>query len=215
MPSPIDTPGRFSFYSYFHCLHTVAILVVISYLVFDLQNSIIANTDINEGNFAYAHIFSDTENAVTKNVDGKYQVAFLSYPPTPLVNDTSTKLNFSIMENNTDAPNLLTSLVIMDKVTGSVVEQTPYKFHQFGDVTYPYIFQNEGKYTVAVQVKINGDPKYESSPLVASFDVSVQNMEKLSNTFQQVILYYVTPILALIVGIVIYIESKRGRKTKK
>ena len=215
MPSPIDTPGRFSFYSYFHCLHTVAILVVISYLVFDLQNSIIANTDINEGNFAYAHIFSDTENAVTKNVDGKYQVAFLSYPPTPLVNDTSTKLNFSIMENNTDTPNLLTSLVIMDKVTGSVVEQTPYKFHEFGDVTYPYIFQNEGKYTVAVQVKINGDPKYEFSPLVASFDVSVQNMEKLSNTFQQVILYYVTPILALIVGIVIYIESKRGRKTKK
>ena len=48
------------------------------------------------------------------------------------------------MENNTntDAPNLLTSLVIMDKVTGSgIVEQTPYKFHEFGDVTYPYIFQ--------------------------------------------------------------------------
>ena len=215
MPSPIDTHCRFSLYSYFHCLYTVAILVVISFLVFDLQNSIIANTNINEGNFAYAHIFSDTENAVTKNVDGKYQVAFLSYPPTPLVNDTSTKLNFSIMENNTDAPNLLTSLVIMDKVTGSVVEQTPYKFHEFGDVTYPYIFQNEGKYTVAVQAKISGDPKYESSPLVANFDVSVQNMEKLSNTFQQVILYYVTPILALIVGIVIYIESKRGRKTKK
>jgi hypothetical protein len=215
MPSPIDTRGRFSLYSYFHCLHTVAILIVISFLVFDLQNSIIANTNINEGNFAYAHIFSDTENAVTKNVDGKYQVAFLSYPPTPLVNDTSTKLNFSIMENNTDAPNLLTSLVIMDKVTGSVVEQTPYKFHEFGDVTYPYIFQDEGKYTVAVQAKINGDPKYESSPLIASFDVSVQNMEKLSNIFQHVILYYVNPILALIVGIVIYTESRRGRNTKK
>ena len=168
MPSPIDTHGRFSFYSYFHCLNTVAILVVISFLVFDLQNSIIANTYFNEGNFAYAHIFSDTENAVTKNVDGTYQVAFLSYPPTPLVNDTSTKLNFSIMDNNTDAPNLLTSLVIMDKETGSVVEQTPYKFDEFGDVTYPYIFQNEGKYTVAVQVKTNGDPKYEFSPLVAS-----------------------------------------------
>ena len=65
------------------------------------------------------------------------------------------------------------------------------------------------------QARINGDPKYESSPLVASFDVSVQDMERLSNTFQQVILYYVTPILALIVGIVIYVESKRGRKKKK
>ena len=215
MPSPIDTHGRFSLYSYFHCLHTVAILVVISFLVFDLQNSIIANTNINEGNFAYAHIFSDTENAVTKNVDGKYQVAFLSYPSTPLVNDTSTKLNFSIMENNTDAPNLLTSLVIMDKVTGSVVEQTPYKFHEFGDVTYPYVFQDEGKYTVAVQAKINGDPKYESSPLVASFDVSVQNMEKSSNLFSQIMLFYVTPIMAVIVGTIIYIDRKREKPKKE
>jgi hypothetical protein len=30
----------------------------------------------------------------------------------------SPKLNFSVMENNTDVPNLFTSLVIMDKNTG-------------------------------------------------------------------------------------------------
>ena len=39
------------------------------------------------------------------------------------------------MENNTDVPLLFTSLVIKDKNTGEIVEQTPYKFHQVGDVS--------------------------------------------------------------------------------
>jgi hypothetical protein len=49
---------------------------------------------------AYAHIFTDTPNTVTKNI-GKYQIVFLPYPNMPLVNDNSTKLNFSLLENNT------------------------------------------------------------------------------------------------------------------
>jgi hypothetical protein len=186
-------------------------IITLSFLVLNLYNTIINN---NTGNSAFAHIFSDTENAVTKTVNGKYQVAFLPYPATPLVNDTSTKLNFSIMENNTDAPNVFTSLVIKDKNTGKIVEQTSYKFHEFGDVTYPYVFQNNSKYTVTIQAKINGDPKYESSPLVASFEISVQNVEKLSNFFQQVLLYYITPIMAGIIGIIIYAENIRGRRKK-
>src|SRR5215204_195309 len=214
MPSTSDMHDHYPNYSHFYCLRTIAIIVVISLVVFNFQNSNISNTDISKGN-AYAHIFTDTENAVTKNVDGKYQVSFLPYPVGLLVNDTSTKLNFSIMENNTDVPFLFTSLVITDKNTGSVVGQTPYKFHEFGDVTYPYTFQKDGEYRVAIQAKINGDPKYKSQPLIAGFDVKVQDMQKMTNSFQQLMLFYITPALAGIVGIIIYAENRRGRKRKE
>ena len=213
MPSPSDIHGHYPNYSYFHCLHTAAIIVVISLIVFDLQNSVISN--ISEGNFAYAHIFTDTENAVTRNVDGRYQVSFLPYPAGLLVNDNSTKLNFSVMENNTDAAFLFVSLVITDRNTGKIVEQTPYKFHKFGDVTYPYTFRDDGEYKVAIHVKMNGDPKYKSQPLIASFDVEVQDMQKMTNSFQQIMLFYITPALAGIVGIIIYVENRRGRKRKE
>lgn len=190
------------------------VIVTISFLIFDLDIFSSNNETNNNEGIAYAHIFSDTENAVTKNVDGKYQVSFLPYPTALLVNDTSTKLNFSVMENNTDVPFLFTSLLITDKNTGNMVEQTPYKFHESGDVTYPYTFQNDGEYKVAIQAKINGDPKYESRPLTAIFDVSVLDMQKMTNSFQQLMLFYVTPILAGIVGIIIYAENIRGRKRK-
>jgi hypothetical protein len=213
MPSPSDIPSHYLKFSYFYCLRTVGIIVVISLVVFNLQNCNIFN-NMNKG-IAYAHIFTDTENAVTKNVDGKYQVSFLPYPVGLLVNDTSTKLNFSIMENNTDVPLLLTSLVITDKNTGSVIGQTPYKFHEYGDVTYPYTFQKDGEYKVAIQAKINGDPKYKSQPLMASFDVAVRDMQKMTNSFQQIMYYYIMPALAGIVGIIIYSENRRGRKRKE
>jgi hypothetical protein len=210
-----------SSFPYFLTQHSIHIIVVVfaivtfSFLIFDLQHAIISSTSgTTKDGIAYAHIFSDTENSVTKNVDGKYQVAFLPYPSTPVVNDTSTKLSFSIMENNTDVPNLFTSLIILDKNTKSIVEQTPYKFHEFGDVTYPYTFRSDGDYEAVVQTKINGNPKYESSPLKASFDISVQNMEKSSNLFSQIMLFYVTPVMAIIVGTIIYIDRKREKRKK-
>jgi hypothetical protein len=214
MPSPSDVHSYYPKYSCFYCLRTVAITAIVSIVVFSLQNSNISNPSISKG-IAYAHIFTDTENAVTKYIDGKYQVAFLPYPAGLSVNDTSTKLNFSVMENNTDVPLLLTSLVITDKSTGRIVEQTPYKFHEFGDVTHPYTFRGDGEYKVTMQAKINGDPKYRSQPLIASFDVKVQDMQKMTNSFQQLMLFYVTPILAGIVGIIIYAENIRGRRNNK
>ncbi len=213
-----DTSCIFLYYLSYHGIHIISIVIVIitvSFLIFDLQHAIISNSNIRNNGIAYAHIFSDTENSITKNVDGKYQVAFLSYPATPLVNDTSTKLNFSIMENSTDVPNLFTSLTILDKNTKSIIEQTPYKFHEFGDVTYPYTFRSDGEYTAEVQAKINGNPKYESSPLKASFDVSVQNVEKSSLLFSQIMLFYVTPTMAVIVGTIIYIDRKREKRKKE
>jgi hypothetical protein len=104
----------------------------------------------------------------------------------------------------------------MDKNTGERVEQTPYKFHEFGDVTYPYIFKNDGDYNVAIQAKINGDPKYDSSPLIVSFDVSVRDTEKMINSLQQIMLFYLIPALAAVVGSIIYIQRKREvKRTKK
>ena len=213
-----DTFGSFPYFLTYHSIHILIIvfaIITVLFLMFDLQYAIISSTSgITNDGIAYAHIFSDTENSVTKNVDGKYQVAFLPYPSTPVVNDTSTKLSFSIMENNTDVPNLFTSLIILDKNTKSIVEQTPYKFHEFGDITYPYTFRNDGEHTAVVQAKINGNPKYESSPLKASFDISVQNMEKSSNLFSQIMLFYVTPVTAVIVGTIIYIDRKREKRKK-
>ena len=198
-----------------HLKPIIIVIVTIFFLIFGLDIFGSNNEINNNEGIAYAHIFTDTENAVTKNVDSKYQVAFLPYPAGLLVNDTSTKLNFSVMENNTDVPLLFTSLILTDKNTGKIVEQTPYKFHEFGDVTYPYTFRDDGEYKVAIQAKINGDPKYKSQPLIASFDVKVQNMQKMTNSFQQLILFYVTPILAGIVGIIIYAENIRGRRNNK
>jgi hypothetical protein len=213
-----DTCSSFSYFLTHHSIHILVIaigIITVSFLISDLQHAIISSTSgtANDG-IAYAHIFSDTENSVTKNVDGKYQVAFLPYPSTPVVNDTSTKLSFSIMENNTDVPNLFTSLIILDRNTKSIVEQTPYKFHEFGDITYPYTFRSDGDYTAVVQAKINGNPKYESNPLKASFDISVQNIEKSSNLFSQIMLFYVTPVMAVIVGTIIYIDRKREKRKK-
>ena len=187
------------------------IIFMISILVFSLDNIITMDNNKNNKNIAYAHIFNDTENAVTKDVDSRYQVSFLPYPIGLKVNDTSTKLNFSIMENNSDVPLLFTSLLIKDKNTGETIEQTPYKFHEFGDVTYPYIFQKDGDYIVSIQAKINGDPKYETQPLIASFDVSVQDMQKLTSTLQQIMLVYLTPVLAATVGGIIYIQHRREK----
>jgi hypothetical protein len=213
-----DICSSFPYFLTYHSIHIIVIIfaiISVSFLMFDLQYAIISSTSgTTSKGIAYAHIFSDSENSITKNVDGKYQVAFLPYPSTPVVNDTSTKLSFSIMENNTDVPNLFTSLIILDKNTKSIVEQTPYKFHEFGDVTYSYMFRSDGDYTAVVQAKINGNPKYESNPLKASFDISVQNMEKSSNLFSQIMLFYVTPVMAIIVGTIVYIDRKREKRKK-
>jgi hypothetical protein len=156
---------------------------------------------------AYAHIFTDTPNTITKNID-KYQVVFLPFPNIPLVSDNSTRLNFSLMENKTDVYNVFVSLIIKDKESGNIVEQIPYKFYEFGDITFPYIFQNVSDYIVTFQARINGDPNYKVTPLKANFDISVVNPSKIP--FIAWILSFI-PILAVIPGILIYIFFKKKK----
>ncbi len=173
--------------------------------LYDISNLII----YQEKNLplAYAHIFTDTPNTITKNID-KYQVVFLPYPNIPSVNDNSTKLNFSLMENKTDVYNVFVSLIIKDRNSGNVVEQIPYKFYEFGDITLPYTFQNVSDYIITFQARINGDPKYEVNPLKANFNISVVNPSEIP--FIAWILSLI-PILAVIPGILIYIFFKKKK----
>jgi hypothetical protein len=159
---------------------------------------------------AYAHIFTDTPNTVTKNIDN-YQIDFLPVPNIPLVNDNSTKLNFSLLENNTDVYNVFVSLIIKDRNSGNVVEQIPYKFYEFGDITLPYTFQNVSDYIITFQATINGDPKYEVNPLKANFDISVVNPSEIPFITWIISL---TPVIAAIAGIVIYIDFFKKRNNR-
>jgi hypothetical protein len=143
---------------------------------------------------AYAHIFTDTPNTITKNIDN-YQIVFLPFPNIPLVNDNSTKLNFSLMENKTDVYNVFVSLIIKDRNLGNVVEQIL------------YIFQNVSDYIITFQARINGDPNYKITPLIANFDISVMSSEI---PFISWILSLI-PILAVIPGILIYIFFKKKK----
>ena len=157
--------------------------------------------------FAYAHIFTDTPNTITKNID-KYQIVFLSYPNILLANDNSTRLNFSLTENKTDVYNVFVSLIIKEKNSGNVIEQIPYKFYEFGDITFPYTFKKVGDYIVTLQTRINGDPKYEVNPLIANFDISVVKHGEISFNAWIISL---TPIIAAIAGIVIYVDFFKKR----
>jgi hypothetical protein len=190
--------------SLFFFIFYIFIAAVFLFL-YDISNLII----YQEKNLplAYAHIFTDTPNTITKNID-KYQVVFLPYPNIPSVNDNSTKLNFSLMENNTDVYNVFVSLIIKDRNSGNVVEQIPYKFYEFGDITLPYIFQNVSDYIITFQAKINGDPKYEVNPLKANFDISVVNPSEMSFIVWTLSLI---PILAVISGILIFIFFRKKK----
>src|SRR5688500_11326853 len=90
------------------CIHHHHVFLIFYIFIAAVIVSDTTNINIHEEKnlpLAYAHIFSDTPNTITKNID-KYQVVFLPYPSVPLPNDNSTRLNFSLMENKTDVYNV-------------------------------------------------------------------------------------------------------------
>ena len=156
-----------------------------------------------DGHLAYAHFFGATKTV------GNYQIVFQPFPFVPFVGDNSTTLNFSILDsNNSNVNNVYAALIIKEKNTGSIVGQIPYKFYEFSDITFRYPFQNVGNYVVTFEAKINGDPKYQNSPLTSNFDISVSNLRQII-PFDQLMLYYVTPSTAALAGIVIYMISRK------
>ena len=97
--------------------------------------------------------------------------------------------------------------MITEKNFGTTVEQIPYKFYEFSDITIPYIFENSTDYTVTLKTRIAGDNKYQATPLVASFDVAVSDPYILI-PFNELMLFYVTPVTLVIAGIMIYLHAK-------
>lgn len=130
---------------------------------------------------AQAHFFGETVDAG----DG-LQVVFAPYPSAPIGdNNSTTQLNFSVLQKGANLYNIHSAVVITDKRTGEQVAQIPYKQYEISDITIPYVFKNTGDYVVTLKTRIPGDAKYQSNPLVASFPISVisQIQSMLSNGY--------------------------------
>ena len=154
-------------------------------------------------NLAYAHIFPGTPNAVFIEKDG-YQIGFLPYPKNPKVNDTSTLLNLNVQKNGNDVTNTFVSLIIMDINTEKIVDQVPYKFHEFADISYPYVFKNEGKYSLSLLTKIAGDEKYENNPLIVTFELDTEGIVNKITNANSIIIYSVIALTIIICIVFIY-----------
>ena len=163
--------------------------------------------DNPSNNLAYAHIFPGTPNSVFLEKDG-YQIGFLPYPKNPKVNDDSTLLNLNVQKNRNDVSNTYVSLIIMDKNANKIVHQVPYKFYLFADMSYPYVFKNEGKYSLSLLTKIAGDEKYEDNPLIATFDLDTEGAANNISNLNSIIIYSMVALAVVTVGI-IFIYKKR------
>jgi hypothetical protein len=151
---------------------------------------------------AQAHFFGET-----RLVD-EYQIIFMPSPSVPQVGSNMTYLNFSVLRNNSNIFNVFSAVVITEKSSGKVVEQIPYSLYEFSDISIPYIFQEPGSFVITLQTRIAGDEKYQTTPLVASFDIMAENPGQ-GIPIDELMLYFVTPAAIAITGIVIYLYSKK------
>jgi len=162
----------------------------------------------NSNNLAYAHIFPGTPNSEFVKKDG-YQIGFLPYPKNPIINDNGTLLNLNVQQNGNDVSNTYVSLIIMDKNTKKIVHQVPYKFYVFADMSYPYMFKNDGEYSLSLLTKISGDEKYENNPLIATFDLSTEGASKNDN-INSIIIYSLIALVVVVTLIsIIYLKKKK------
>ncbi len=169
-------------------------VLLISFTIFSYEHSFRSDEIIN---LAYAHIFPGTPNAVFIEKDG-YQIGFLPYPKNPKVNDDATLLNLNVQENGNDVGNTFVSLIIMDKNTNKIVHQVPYKFYSFADMSYPYVFKHEGKYSLSLLTKIAGDEKYENNPLIVTFQLDTDGIVNKISSANSIIIYSVIALSIII-----------------
>jgi hypothetical protein len=154
-------------------------------------------------NLAYGHFFGLTQNI------GNYQVVFSPYPSAPVAGDNSTRLNFSVLDNNTDnIYNSYSALVIKEKQSGNITDQVPYKLYEFSDISFPYTFPKPGDYVVTLETRVQDDPMYQASPLVAEFPITALVPPQVI-PFDELMLFYVTPAAAVIAGLAVYLHSKK------
>lgn len=156
----------------------------------------------NGSQFTSGHFFGTTKNI------GDYQVIFAPYPPLPFAGDNSTLLNFSILDkDNQNVNNIFASIIVKNKVNGSIIQNIPFKFYEFSDITFPYTFKDIGDYQVSLLVRINGDPKYSQTPISIDFDISATNPNQVIPT-HELIAYYLVPALVVIAVIVVFLKRK-------
>ena len=185
-------------------LLSLFIIINVILILLSIESFRVDPLGYQENNLAYAHIFGGGQTI--KNID-KYQIKFRTSPSVILAEDNSTtRLNFSIQQNNTDVYNVFAALTIKEKNPDRVVAQIPYRLYEFGDITFPYIFEKSADYQVILQAKIAGDPKYEEDPIVINYDVSV------GISFNEFIIYFVLPIIVAITaaGLIYYLVSKKS-----
>ncbi len=143
----------------------------------------------------------------TKNI-GNYQIVFAPYPALPIAGDNSTLLNFSILDkDNKNLNSINASLIIKNKLNGTIIHEFPIKFYDFSDVTFPYTFKEIGDYQLTLLVKINVDPTYSQTPLSVDFDISAANPNQIIPT-NELVIYYLLPGLAAVAAVVAYLKHK-------
>ena len=189
-----------------HFLHTILmsvqkILYIRNVFLLILFLFVFLN-EYGHSQFILGHFFGTTKNI------GNYQIVFAPYPSLPFAGDNSTLLNFSILDrDNQNVNNIFASLIIKNKLNESTIQNFPFRFYEFSDITFPYTFKEIGDYQVSLLVRINGDPIYSQTPISADFDLSATNPNQVIPT-HELIAYYVVPALATIAVIVVYLRHK-------
>jgi hypothetical protein len=156
----------------------------------------------NGSQFTSGHFFGTTKKV------GDYEVIFAPYPSLPFAGDNSTLLNFSILDKeNQNVNNIFVSLIIRNNSDGAIVQNIPFKFFEFSDVTIPYTFKEIGDYQISILVRINGDPTYSQTPISVDFDLSTANPNQIIPT-NELIAYYLLPGLSVVAIITVYLKHK-------
>jgi hypothetical protein len=159
------------------------------------------------GYLVYGHFFGEN---VTRD---RFQIVFQAFPSVPVAGENAT-LNFSILdEQNQNIHNIFSALIIREKQSNKIVEQFPYKQYMYSDITFPYKFSNNSDYVITLETRVIGDQKYQSEPLIASFDLAVG--DRTSGYFKVMMIYFVTPACGvLIIAILIHELYWKKRKRK-
>jgi hypothetical protein len=121
----------------------------------------------------------------------------------------------NVQKNGNDVGNTFVSLIIMDKNTQKIVHQVPYKFYLFADMSYPYVFKNEGKYSLSLLTKISGDGKYENNPLIVTFELDTDGIVNKITSANSIIIYSVIALTIIICIVFIYRTKLKLILTKK
>lgn len=145
-----------------------------------------------------AHFFG-----ATQDIDG-YQVIFAAYPSSPVIGEDST-LNFSVLEDGANLFNVYAAIKVQDRSTGEVVFQDPYRQYEISDITVPYVFAEQGDYTVTIETRIPEHEKYQAQALSATFPITAFPP---GIPLEELLIYYVVPAAVAAAGIAAYLHSR-------